>query len=102
MRAPGGPRILHATSPPGRDQEQRVLEEHRLCNHHLLLPICRREGVGPVSPAPRVVRRRRLFIIPSGQGRPSPARSKAFHRTRYACDFGRPFREGRVALSPGS
>lgn len=37
---------------------------------------------------PSVVRRRPLFILPSGQGRSSPSRSGAFHRARYACDFG--------------
>jgi hypothetical protein len=46
---------------------------------------------------PSFVRRHPLFIIPSGQGRSSPARSKAFHRARYACDFGRSFKEGRAA-----
>jgi hypothetical protein len=32
--------------------------------------------------APRDVRRRPLLIIPSGQGRSSPTRSKTFHRAR--------------------
>ena len=43
---------------------------------------------------------RPLFILPSGQGRSSLARSRSFHRARYACDFGRPFREGGAASGP--
>ncbi len=56
-------------------------------NHVCAVEIANRKYTAPVPPL-GTVRRRPLFILPSGQGRSSPSRSGAFHRARYACDFG--------------